>query len=96
MKTEYQNSIILRIRKLREERCYSQKDVATLLGISNGQMGNIESCRAPNKYTLHQIYIICKKFNIPIEQIFIEDDEFSKGKDIIDLLISKIIKYGEK
>lgn len=75
---------------------YSQKDVAMLLGISPGQMGNIESPKAANKYTLNQISILCKNFNIPIEQIFIEDDDYGKGTDIINLLISKIIKYGEK
>ncbi len=96
MKTEYQNSIILRLKKIRMEFGYSQKDVAMLLGISPGQMGNIESPKAANKYTLNQISILCKNFNIPIEQIFIEDDDYGKGTDIINLLISKIIKYGEK
>ena len=75
---------------------YSQKNVAMLLGISPGQMGNIESPKAANKYTLNQIYILCKEFNTPIEQIFIDDDEYGRGSDIINLLITKIIKYGEK
>ena len=95
MKSEYQNSIILKLRKLREEFGYSQKDVAEILGISPGQLGNIESSKAPNKYTLSQINTLCETFNTRIEQIFIEDDEYG-NKDIISLLISKIIKYGEK
>lgn len=96
MKTEYQNSIILRLKRIRMELGYSQKDIAMLLGISNGQMGNIESLKAANKYTLNQIFILCKNFNIPIEQVFIDDEDYGNGKDIINLLISKIIKYGEK
>ena len=96
MKTEYQQSIISKIRRFREERKRSQKDIADLIGISYGQMGNIESPKAKNKYTLAQIHQICKDFNIPIEQIFIEDEEFETGKDIINLLITKIIKYGER
>lgn len=96
MKTEYQQSIISKIRKIRDERKYSQKDIADLIGISYGQMGNIESPKAKNKYTLAQIHQICKEFNMPIEQIFIEDEEFSLGKDIINLLITKIVKYGER
>lgn len=96
MKTEYQNSIIMKLRKLREELGYSQKEIAMILGISPGQLGNIESPKAANKYTLSQIYTLCGTFQIPIEQIFIDDEDFQLGKDIINLLISKIIRYGEK
>lgn len=96
MKTEYQNFIIMKLRKLREEFHYSQKDIAMILGISPGQLGNIESSKAANKYTLSQIYTLCGIYKTPIEQIFIDDEEFYLGKDIINLLISKIIKYGEK
>ncbi len=95
MKSEYQISIIMKLRKLREELGYSQKDIASILGISPGQVGNIESTKAANKYTLSQIYTLCDAFNTRIDQIFIEDNEFG-SKDIINLLISKIIKYGEK
>lgn len=96
MKTEYQNFIILRLKKIRNEFGYSQKDVAMMLGISPGQLGNIESPKAANKYTLSQIFAICNNFNIPIEHIFIEDEDYAENKDIISLLISKIIKYEEK
>ncbi|MCH4155916.1 MAG: helix-turn-helix transcriptional regulator [Muribaculaceae bacterium] len=96
MKSEYQNLIILKLRKLRMEKKFSQKEIAELLGISNGQMGNIESPHTKNKYTLQQIYTICTELKLPIEQIFIEDEELSTGKEIINLLISKIIKYNER
>ena len=96
MKTDYQNNIILRLRKIREENKYSQKEIAQLLGISNGQMGNIESPKYPNKYTLSQIYRISNNFNIPIDHIFLEDEDYSSNKDIINLLISNIIKYEER
>lgn len=95
MKSDYQNTIILKIRKLREEFGYSQKDVAEILGISPGQLGNIESSKAPNKYTLSQIYTLCNTFHTRIEQLFIDDDEYG-SRDIINLLITKIIQYGEK
>jgi transcriptional regulator with XRE-family HTH domain len=95
MKTEYQILIILKLKKIREEKHFSQKDVAEILGISNGQMGNIESSRFLNKYTLRQIYILCQTFKIRIEQIFLEDEDFNNGIDIINLLISNIIKYEQ-
>lgn len=95
MKSNYQNHIILKIRKLRESKGYSQKKLATFLGISEGQMGNIESIIPPHKYTLSQIHRICKLFEVPIQQIFIE--EFNDDmRDVIELLISNIIKYEER
>ena len=96
MKSDYQIFIITRLRKLREEHGYSQKDLAAFLGISNGQMGNIESPRAANKYTIKQIFLICSEFKYPIEQIFLENEDFEKRKDIISLLMTHIIRYGEK
>lgn len=93
-KKECQQSIITKLRKLREERGHSQQDIATILGLSNGQIGNIESCKQTYKYTLSQIRTLCKEFNIRIEQIFLEEDDY-RAKNIIDLLIDKIISYGE-
>lgn len=95
MKSEYQNYIIHRIRQLREEHGYTQGKIATVIGISNGQMGNIESPRTPHKYTLAHIQQICKEFNFPIEQIFLEDEDFSTNKDTISLLIDKIVAYEQ-
>lgn len=93
MKSDYQNYIIHRIRMLREERRYTQGRIADVIGISNGQMGNIESPKTAHKYTIAQIQQICKEFNIPIEQLFLEDEDFAKDVDIISLLIDKIVKY---
>lgn len=95
MKSDYQNYIIHRIRLLREERGYTQGKIANIIGISNGQMGNIESLKTSHKYTVAQIQQICKEFKIPIEQIFLDDDDFSKDMDIINLLIDKIVKYEQ-
>jgi len=93
-KTEYQQAIITKLRKLREERGYSQQRIAAILGLSNGQVGNIESSKQTHKYTLSQIKTLCDEFNIRIEQIFLEEDDY-KNNNIIDLLIKKIIKYEQ-
>ncbi|WP_455584139.1 helix-turn-helix transcriptional regulator [Bacteroides sp.] len=93
MKNEYQTEIINKIKRLREENGYSQVKIASLLGISHGQMGNIESIRCSHKYTLEHIYTICTEFNISIEHIFLEDADYSNNKDIIKTLIFKIIQY---
>lgn len=96
MKTKYQIEIISRIRRLREERNYSQWKIAALLGISNGQVGSIESLRAPHKYTLAQIYSICTEFDYPIEHLFLEESDYSESRNIITILISKIVMYEKR
>lgn len=96
MKSKYQLEIINRIRQLREERNYSQWKIATLLGISTGQMGSIESRRAPHKYTLAQIYSICVEFDYPIEHLFLEESDYTENRNIIATLISKIVMYEKR
>ena len=95
MKSEYQIEIIDRIRKLREEKKYTQEKLAYAIGLSPGQIGNIESPKFVLKYTLEHIYKICNEFHIPIEHIFLEDSDFENkvNIDIINLLISKIVQY---
>lgn len=93
-KTEFQQVIITKLRKLREEKGYSQQNVANILGLSNGQVGNIESIKQAHKYTLSQIKTLCKEFNVNLENIFLEEEDY-KNTNIIELLIEKIINYGE-
>jgi len=96
MKTRYQNEIIDKVRKLRHERNYSQSEVAALLGISDGQMGNIESLRTSYKYTLEHLYKICREFRYPIDHLFLEESDYENEDDIISLLISKIVRYERR
>lgn len=96
MKSKYQLEIINRIRQLREEHNYSQWKIATLLGISSGQVGSIESCRAPHKYTLAQIHSICAEFNYPIEHLFLDESDYTENRNIITTLIAKIVMYEKR
>ena len=96
MKTEKQNNVIFYIKQVRESLGYSQKRLADLLGVSHGQIGNIESLRTSHKYTLEQIQCICEVFNIRIELVFLQEDEIVKSKNLIDSLIKEIVKYEQK
>lgn len=94
---EYKNSkieenIILKIRNLRMEHGLSQQGLSNVLGVSEGQIGNIESPRFQHKYTLKQIYKFCKFIEYPFERIFLTDDEISSGNKT-NLLIERIIEY---
>lgn len=96
MKTNYQFSIIGKLRAIRQEHNLSQATVASLLGISTGQMGNIETPKAAHKYTLGQIYALCQYVHIPIVDIFLEEDEKQlPTAEQIDLFIQKLIEYEQ-
>ena len=73
----------------------SQKKIGDILGLSDGQVGNIESLNFAHKYALKQIYELCKVFNYPIEQLFLTTEDLAEGKEIINQLIERIIEYGE-
>lgn len=93
-KSEYQLQIIFRIKQERETRGLGQKNIANILGISEGHVGNIESSKFPQKYTLKQLDILCKYFHIPMERLFIPDDMFmEENANITALLIEKIVEY---
>lgn len=94
MKSEYQLEIIFKIRQEREARGLGQKNIADILGISEGHIGNIESHKFPHKYTLKQLDTLCKYFKIPTEQLFISDDLYlQKDINITSLLVDKIVEY---
>ena len=96
MKTEYQLHIINRLRDLRQKRNLSQAQVATSLGISTGQMGNIETPKASHKYTIGQIYTICNDFKISVADIFLSDEEKKLPiNDQINALIKYIVEYEQ-
>lgn len=92
MKTQYQYEVISRLKKLREDKNYTQASLAKLLEISPGQLGNIESIKQEHKFTLAQILKICDELGVSIESMFLPDREEVKTRDVIEA----IIKYQEK
>ena len=91
---DYQDKIIQSIKKLRIERGISQAKLSELLGLSRGQIGNIENPRYSHKYTLKQIDTICKYLDYPIERIFIPNVKIApECSEAVNAVISSIIKY---
>lgn len=74
-KTEKQILVINRVKKLRVEKDISQQQLATILGATNGHVGNIESLKYANKYTLRQLNTLAHHFDVPIETFFMNEDE---------------------
>lgn len=94
MKTAFQSEIVYKLKVAREKSGLSQANVADALGISYGQMGNIESTKQNHKYTLAQIYSLCKLMKIHIEDVFLTPEE--KHGNIIEKLVSNIIAYEKQ
>ena len=91
---DYQDKIIQTIKRIRIERDISQAKLSELLGISRGQVGNIENPNYPHKYTLKQIVNVCEKLDVPIEQIFIPDQKVKpECSEVIKGLVNCIIRY---
>ncbi len=94
MKTDIQLQVINTIRELRNDNALSQAGLADILGISYGLIGNIESPKYSQKYTIKQLYELAKFFDVPFEKLFLTDEEMKGNKrNIIDLLIKKIAEY---
>lgn len=94
MKTEIQLKVIDLIREYRNNIELSQAGLADILEISYGLIGNIESPKFAQKYTINQLYRLTKFFEIPFETLFLEEDESNMSKrKVIDLLIKKISEY---
>lgn len=91
IKTEYQNEVINRIRQLRIDNKTSQIMLATVIEVSNGQIGNIESPKFQHKYTLKQLYLIARHFNVSVDYLL------TGSKQVLDSdsLIKALIKYDE-
>lgn len=91
---EYQDKIVQRIKKLREDNGISQAKLSEILGISRGQVSNIENPHYSHKYTLKQIDTICKYLDYPIEKIFLPNVKIAlECSEAVDAVISSIIKY---
>ncbi len=91
---EYQDKIIQTIKRIRIDRDISQAKLSEMLGISRGQVGNIENPNYPHKYTLKQIVNVCEKLDVPIEQIFIPNQKVKpECSEVIKGLVDCIIRY---
>ena len=91
---DYQDKIIQTIKRIRIERDISQAKLSELLGISRGQVGNIENPNYPHKYTLKQIVAICKHLDYPIEKIFIPEMAIAQEcSNAIDALMESVVRY---
>lgn len=91
-KTDYQQSIIEKIKDLRIKNGITQVMLSKLLGISTGQIGNIESIKFPHKYTLKQLVTFCEYIDYPLAKLLAKDKQ---NVNDIDTLIHNIVEYEQ-
>jgi transcriptional regulator with XRE-family HTH domain len=91
---DYQDRVVQTIKKIRIQKNISQAKLSEILGISRGQIGNIENPNYTHKYTLKQIVTICKYLDYPIEKIFIPDITIApECSNAINALMESVIRY---
>lgn len=91
---DYQDKVVQTIKKIRLQKNISQAKLSEILGISRGQIGNIENPNYSHKYTLKQIVTICKFIDYPIEKIFIPEMTIApECSNAINALMESIIRY---
>ncbi len=61
---KYRQEIAKKIRQLRQERQWTQKELAKLLGLSQNRLSEIES--GEGSFTAEQLLLLSKNFNVPV------------------------------
>ena len=89
-KTDLQIKVIGKIKVLRQQANISQKDLADYLDVTLGQIGNIESLKYKNKYTLKHLLLLSQKFHVPIAELLFDE---SMNDPDIELVLGKIVEY---
>jgi transcriptional regulator with XRE-family HTH domain len=60
-KSNFELAVIQKVKETREKRDLSQRDIAAILGFSEGFIGQIESPNNPSKYNLNHLNILAKE-----------------------------------
>ncbi len=70
---KYRQEIAKKIRQLRQDRQWTQKELAKLLGLSQNRLSEIES--GQGSFTAEQLLLLSRNFNVPVS-----DFVTTKGK----------------
>ncbi|MEG1464796.1 MAG: helix-turn-helix transcriptional regulator [Mucinivorans sp.] len=78
MKTPLDSYVIDKVLFKRKELGISQAGLAAILEVSVGFVGQVESKKYETKYSVYQIYLLCKHFDCPPSELFppIDTDTF--------------------
>ncbi|OOG76450.1 helix-turn-helix domain-containing protein [Algoriphagus sp. A40] len=60
-KSNFELAVIQKVKEIRENRKLGQRDIAALLGVTEGFIGQIESPNNASKYNLNHLNILAKE-----------------------------------
>ncbi len=87
-KSKFQLEVINRVKGLRLNAGIGQAKLANVLNVVTGQIGNIESPKFKQKYTLKQLYVISNYFDVSLDYILTGDNKPLTTNELINLLIN--------
>lgn len=71
-KSEIEWHIVLAVRSIRMEKKYTQRDLASLLGVSPGYIGQVESENNRSMYSYDQLNVLAKHFECSLKDFMPE------------------------
>ncbi len=81
-KTKFDIAVADNVREMRIAKGFSQRYIASVLGVSAGFIGQIESTKSETKYNLNQLNRLAKEFNCSpkdfIPNTFIQESDWTE------------------
>lgn len=81
-KTRFDIAVADRVRDMRLERGFTQRYIASVLGVSAGFIGQVESTNSETKYSLSQLNRLAREFECSPREFlpdsFIEESDWSE------------------
>lgn len=79
-KTKFDIAVADKVREMRLERGFTQRYLASVLGVSAGFIGQVESNKSETKYSLSQLNRLAKEFDCSPREFlpdhFIQEDDW--------------------
>jgi len=80
-KTKFEMAVIDKITEMRRKRNLSQDDIATILGLTRGYIGQIESPNSPSTYNLNHLNKLAYEFGCSPQDFLPNKAIVEKGWD---------------
>lgn len=65
-KTKYESAVVDKVAAMRRELGYSQNDIATMLNLTRGFIGQVESPNSPSIYNLNHLNRLAHEFGCSV------------------------------
>lgn len=84
-KTKFDIAVADKVREMRIAKGFTQRYIASVLGVSAGFIGQVESIKSETKYSVSQLNRLAKEFDCSpkdfMPDTFIEEDNWAENED---------------